>query len=109
MLGMVFWQGPPSTGGNYGILPTSINTAIKAATSAGAVIGQVGFGWLADSIGRRKMYGVELAIIILATLAQTLSAASPAMSMTGAFIFWRVVMGIGIGGDYPLSAVITSE
>ncbi|KAA8569924.1 hypothetical protein EYC84_002263 [Monilinia fructicola] len=109
MLGMVFWQGAPSTGGNFGVLPTNINTAIKAATSGGAVIGQVGFGWLADVIGRRKMYGVELAIIILSTLAQTLSASSPATSMTGVFIFWRVVMGIGIGGDYPLSAVITSE
>ncbi|RAL62152.1 hypothetical protein DID88_002636 [Monilinia fructigena] len=108
MLGMVFWQGAPSTGGNFGVLPTNINTAIKAATSGGAVVGQVGFGWLADLIGRRKMYGVELAIIILSTLAQSLSASSPA-SMTGVFIFWRVVMGIGIGGDYPLSAVITSE
>lgn len=25
------------------------------------------------------------------------------------FITWRVILGIGIGGDYPLSAVITSE
>lgn len=109
MLGMVFWQGSPSTGGNYGVLPTSVNTAIKAATSGGAVIGQVGFGWLADYIGRRKMYGVELAIIILSTLAQTFSSTSPAISITGVLIFWRVLMGIGIGGDYPLSAVITSE
>ncbi|KAI9642497.1 hypothetical protein NHQ30_009302 [Ciborinia camelliae] len=109
MLGMVFWQGAPSIGGNHGVLPTGVNTAIKAATSGGAVIGQAVFGYLADSLGRRKMYGVELGIIILATLAQTLSSSSPAVNMTGVFIFWRVVMGIGIGGDYPLSAVITSE
>jgi len=112
-LGMVYWQGPPITGsnmgGNYGILPTSVNTAIKAATSGGAVVGQLGFGWLADMIGRRKMYGVELAIIILATLGQSLSAPSSAVTMTGLIIFWRVIMGIGIGGDYPLSAIITSE
>jgi len=31
------------------------------------------------------------------------------MSITGLLIFWRVLMGIGIGGDYPLSAIITSE
>jgi PHS family inorganic phosphate transporter-like MFS transporter len=24
-------------------------------------------------------------------------------------IFWRLFLGIGIGGDYPLSAIITSE
>ncbi|KAI0152335.1 phosphate permease [Hypoxylon sp. NC0597] len=36
-------------------------------------------------------------------------AASQAISFTGLMTFWRVMMGIGIGGDYPLSAVITSE
>ena len=55
------------------------------------------------------MYGVELIIIIIATLAQALSAASPAVSIVGVMIFWRVLMGIGIGGDYPLSSIITSE
>lgn len=104
ILGMVYWQQTDS-----GELPTNVSTALKAATSGGAVLGQIGFGWLADVIGRRKMYGVELAIIILATLAQSLSAPSAAMTMTGLLVFWRVVMGIGIGGDYPLSAVITSE
>lgn len=102
---MVFWQG----GENLGVMPTSVNTALKAATSGGAVVGQVGFGWLADVIGRRKMYGVELAIIIASTLAQSLAAPSSAVTMTGLLVFWRVMMGIGIGGDYPLSAVITSE
>ena len=110
---MVFWQGDPiqgsNMGGNYGILPTSVNTALKAATSGGAVLGMVGFGWLADRLGRRKMYGIELAIIVLATMAQSLAAPSQAVTMTGLLIFWRVVMGIGIGGDYPLSAIITSE
>ena len=104
ILGMVYWQGP-----DLGELPTNVSTGLKAATSGGAVLGQIGFGWLADVIGRRKMYGVELAIIIIATLAQSLSTPSPAMTMTGVLIFWRVIMGIGIGGDYPLSAVITSE
>ena len=40
--------------------------------------------------------------------AQALSAASPAISITGILFFWRVIMGIGIGGDYPLSSIITS-
>ena len=55
------------------------------------------------------MYGLELIIIIVATLAQALSSNSPSMSVVGVIIFWRVLMGIGIGGDYPLSSIITSE
>ncbi|TVY59444.1 Repressible high-affinity phosphate permease [Lachnellula suecica] len=113
LLGMVFWQGEPipnsNMGGNNGLLPQNVNTALKAATSGGAVVGQLGFGWLADVVGRRKMYGVELAIIVFATFAQSLAAPSVAVTLTGLLIFWRVMMGIGIGGDYPLSAVITSE
>lgn len=85
------------------------HTAIKVATSGGTVVGQLGFGFLADIVGRKKMYGLELIIIIFATLAQALSAQSPAVHIIGVLIFWRVLMGIGIGGDYPLSAIITSE
>lgn len=104
MLGVVFW-----IDSNKGKIPSNSDTAIKVSTSGGTVIGQLAFGWLADHIGRKKMYGVELIIIIVATLAQALSADSPAMSIVGVLIFWRVIMGVGIGGDYPLSSIITSE
>lgn len=55
------------------------------------------------------MYGVELTIIIWATLSCSLVSASPGISSAGLMIFWRVIMGIGVGGDYPLSSVITAE
>ncbi|KAK2035008.1 H+ symporter [Colletotrichum zoysiae] len=114
LLGVVFWQGPPDEhthgyGGNNGEMPSPVNSALKASTSAGIIIGQIVFGWLADVFGRRKMYGVELAIIILATMSAALVSASQSVSFTGLMIFWRVIMGVGIGGDYPLSSVITSE
>ncbi|KAH7125211.1 inorganic phosphate transporter 1-6 /Pi cotransporter [Dendryphion nanum] len=92
-----------------GALSTPQDTAIKVATSAGTVIGQVGFGALADIVGRKKMYGLELILIIVATLAQALTGPGPGTSIVGLIIFWRVLMGIGIGGDYPLSSIITSE
>jgi PHS family inorganic phosphate transporter-like MFS transporter len=50
------------------------------------------FGWLADGFGRRRMYGVELAIIIMATLCCALISSSPAMGSTGLLIFWRIIM-----------------
>ncbi len=106
MLGVVFWQDQPL---KPGLIPSDAETAIKVATSSGTVVGQLVFGALADVLGRKKMYGMELILVIFATLSQSMSAASPAMSITGVLVFWRVLMGIGIGGDYPLSSIITSE
>lgn len=103
MLGVVYKQD------HKGVLLTPQDTAIKVSTSAGTVIGQLGFGALADVVGRKKMYGLELILIIFATLAQALCGAGPGASIVGTIIFWRVLMGIGIGGDYPLSSIITSE
>jgi PHS family inorganic phosphate transporter-like MFS transporter len=45
------------------------------------------------------MYGVELMIIISTTLAQSLCGESKTLSIVGVLIFYRVVMGIGVGGD----------
>jgi len=106
MLGAVFWQNGTKTSGK---IPSHSDTAIKVSTSGGTVIGQLLFGWLADRVGRKRMYGLELIIIIFATLAQSLSASASGLSIVGVLVFWRVIMGIGIGGDYPLSSVITSE
>lgn len=94
MLGVVYWH---SATNKPGVIPEHSDTAIKVATSGGTVLGQVGFGILADIVGRKKMYGLELILIIFCTLAQSLSAPSQAMSITGLLIFWRVMMGIGIG------------
>ena len=55
------------------------------------------------------MYGIELMIIIFATLALSLCAQGPAVSIVGVMIFWRVILGTGVGGGYPLSSIITSE
>ena len=96
-LGVVFWQGSPEQssngfGGNYGKLPTPVSQTLKASTSAGIVVGQVVFGWLADVFGRRRMYGIELGIIVLSTLNCALASPSQSMSSTGLLTFWRVMM-----------------
>ena len=48
--------------------------------------------------------------MIVATIGSSLAADTPAgiqaLAMLG---FWRFILGIGIGGDYPLSSVLTSE
>ncbi|ORX50894.1 phosphate:H+ symporter [Hesseltinella vesiculosa] len=102
MIGYVYWPETNKT-------PANVDTAIKVACSAGTVVGQLLFGWLADRVGRKRMYGVELMIIIVGTVGQTLVGNARASSFWGVIVFWRVIVGIGIGGDYPLSSVITAE
>lgn len=57
----------------------------------------------------KQMYGIELMIIIVATIGLAVGGQGPALNIFGVMIFWRVILGIGVGGDYPLSSIITSE
>ena len=66
-------------------------------------IGALFFGFLADRIGRKTIYGVELFILGVGALA---SALMPNLTL---LIITRFILGIGIGGDYPVSATIVSE
>jgi len=94
-----------------GAMPANIDLGLKVSASAGTLSGQLVFGWLADMLGRKKMYGIELMIIIIAAVGSSICGEGKAgsVSVVGVIMFWRVIMGIGIGGDYPLSAIITSE
>ncbi|KAH9812143.1 inorganic phosphate transporter [Melampsora americana] len=85
-----------------GRLDNQFELAIKISTPIGTFCGQILFGFLADFFGRSKIYGSELMIITISTLGQALSSSK-------FMVAWRFLLGIGIGGDYPLSACITSE
>ena len=93
MLGYVYW---PSTDANIvPSVPPSIKTAMMCSTLAGTMIGQVGFGFAADILGRRKMYGLELVIIIVGTMLLLMSSNGEKNSMAvgGWLITWRAIMG----------------
>ncbi|KAG6008964.1 hypothetical protein E4U21_003516 [Claviceps maximensis] len=83
---------------------------INLFTLLGSVLGQLLFGFLADYFGRTRLYGIELVLVIVSTIGVATSSRGVGdLSFLGIFIWWRFVMGIGIGAEYPLSAVITSE
>jgi len=73
------------------------NTQIGLASSAylaGAVLGGLGFGWLTDVLGRRKLFFVTLALYIAATAAKAFS------WDFWSFVVFRFLTGAGIGGEY---------
>lgn len=45
-----------------GALTPNQDLGLKIATPVGTFIGQLLFGWLADVVGRKKMYGLELMV-----------------------------------------------
>ena len=65
---------------------------LKISTPIGTLVGQLLFGWLADVYGRKRMYGIELMIIIVGTLAQAVSGSGPALTLLGVLIMWRFIM-----------------
>jgi MFS family permease len=61
---------------------------------AGAVLGALGFGWLTDRLGRRKLFFITLTVYLLATAATAFS------WNFASFIAFRILTGAGIGGEY---------
>jgi len=47
--------------------------------------------------------------MIVATLNLTISTSGQSIGIIGVMIFWRIILGIGIGGDYPNSSILVSE
>jgi len=76
-----------------------LNSATLIASAFGAIL----FGRIADMLGRKRIYGYEVLILAIGAIA---SAFSPNLVF---LLVCRVILGIGIGGDYPVSATIMSE
>src|SRR5271170_7033276 len=66
----------------------------NSAYLAGAVIGALGFGWLTDRIGRKKLFFITLALYLSATAATALSVG------LASYALFRFLTGAGIGGEY---------
>jgi MFS family permease len=66
----------------------------NSAYLAGAVIGALGFGWLTDRIGRKKLFFITLALYLSAT------AATACSWNLASYVLFRFLTGAGIGGEY---------
>ena len=84
-------------------LSTSQTSWLLGSAILGAFVGAMIFGRVADIVGRRKIY-LLVAVIMVA------GAVTSALATNLLFlVLARFVLGLGIGGDYPVSAVLMSE
>jgi PHS family inorganic phosphate transporter-like MFS transporter len=75
----------------------------------GTAIGHLLFGRLGDLVGRRCMYGIALMIMVLSSIGCGFSICTTKNCVLVSLGLFRFLLGLGIGGDYPLSATIMSE
>ena len=75
---------------------------VESTALIASALGALLFGRVADMVGRKRIYGFEVLVLAVGAL---LCALSPGIWW---LIGFRFILGIGIGGDYPVSATIMS-
>ena len=84
-------------------LTTTQVSLLSSTTLAASALGALLFGRIADILGRKRMYGYGVLILAGGAVA---SALAPTFAW---LILFRIILGIGIGGNYPVSATMMSE
>lgn len=78
-------------------------SVLNGASLIAAACGAVFFGLFSDKFGRKKLYGLEALILVIGAI---WSACATSFTQ---LLLARVLVGLGIGGDYPSSATVASE
>ena len=76
-----------------------VGSSALIASAIGAII----WGRMSDVVGRKRMYGLAALLMTLAALASGLS---PNFMW---LLVFRFILGLAIGGDYPVSGVMMTE
>ncbi|OMO88581.1 Phosphate permease [Corchorus olitorius] len=107
LLGRIYYHvdGHPKPG----TLPPNVAAAVNGVAFCGTLAGQLFFGWLGDKLGRKRVYGLTLMLMVVCSIASGLSFGKSPKGVMATLCFFRFWLGFGIGGDYPLSATIMSE
>ncbi|XP_026453201.1 probable inorganic phosphate transporter 1-3 isoform X2 [Papaver somniferum] len=107
LLGRIYYTVPGAE--KPGTLPPNVAAAVNGVALVGTLAGQLFFGWLGDRMGRKRVYGLTLLIMVTCSVASGLSLGNHPKAVMATLCFFRFWLGFGIGGDYPLSATIMSE
>ncbi|KAF9586227.1 Plasma membrane permease, mediates uptake of glycerophosphoinositol and glycerophosphocholine [Lunasporangiospora selenospora] len=96
----------------YGDQFTSeISTRIGNSLFVGCILGQIGFGYVCDRVGRKMglMLTTFLVILGAALCAGSYGANGSVEGLFWALTVYRGILGVGVGGEYPCSSASASE
>lgn len=84
---------------------------ISSMLFVGTIIGQLSFGYVSDVIGRKNGMVIATLIVILgAALSSAAYGADGNISgLFAALSVYRIILGIGVGAEYPCGSVAASE
>ncbi|TMW69041.1 hypothetical protein Poli38472_001197 [Pythium oligandrum] len=91
------------------VYTSSLKSAVSAAAIIGAVIGQLIFGLLGDVFGRKTNMIITCCLLIFGGILCTCAYGGSAHGTLWFLVIARGILGIGIGGEYPLAASSTAE
>lgn len=84
-------------------LSAALSGAMMSATLIAAAVGGIAFGWFADRFGRVRALTLSVLIYSVATaLCGTAQTATQLM-------LWRVLLGLGMGGEWASGAALVAE
>lgn len=93
----------------YDSLRPWVTGSLDGSIFVGAIIGMLTMGYLGDAIGRSPAYAITLGIAAVGVLASALTSFGSMLTVYIVLIITRFIVGIGLGGSYPLSGAENFE
>jgi len=84
-------------------LTSALSGAMMSTTLLAAAVGGIFFGWFADRLGRTRALNLSLLIYSLATAACGLTHTAIALAAC------RIILGLGMGGEWASGAALVAE
>ncbi|RLN46636.1 hypothetical protein BBJ29_009908, partial [Phytophthora kernoviae] len=88
---------------------SAMKSRVSADAIVGAVIGQLGFGFLGDVFGRKVNMVFTCCLLIIGGILHAAAYAGDGRSTLWFLVAARIILGVGIGGEHPLAASTTAE
>ncbi|TYH27163.1 hypothetical protein ES288_A02G047600v1 [Gossypium darwinii] len=91
-----------------GTLPSNVSAAINGVAFCGTLAGQLFFGWLGDKMGRKRVYGMTLLLMVISSVASGLSFGSGSKSVMATLCFFRFWLGFGILAGGMIAIIVSA-